>query len=160
MMRLTSVITASFCAAHRLMDPQFGKCQYIHGHNWQARVTLEYAPSDGVEILDFAEAKARLRDWIDDSWDHAFIVQKNDEQSVAAIGEFNKAASRVENGVKAKVFTLSVAPTCEALASFLFHHVLPMLFNVAETGIKKVEVTESGDWSTAGVIETDLHWPK
>lgn len=83
----TSVtVRVRFEAAHRL--PQLdGKCRSLHGHSWQAWVTIAASvdPDTGVAV-DMGHVKSRLQAWVDEHLDHATLLGDNDPL-VGAIGE-------------------------------------------------------------------------
>ena len=67
-----------FCYGHRLLDYD-GKCKNLHGHNAKVLITLEAASLDGLGmVLDFADIKRVIQQWIDDHLDHRMILRKDD----------------------------------------------------------------------------------
>ena len=67
-----------FCYGHRLFNYS-GKCKHLHGHNGKAVVTLEGEKLDNRGMLvDFAEIKATIRQWIDDNLDHNLLLWRDD----------------------------------------------------------------------------------
>jgi 6-pyruvoyltetrahydropterin/6-carboxytetrahydropterin synthase len=114
-MPLTVMRRVRFCAGHRLLGHE-GKCAALHGHNYTAEfhVTAEVVDSVG-RVIDFAELKTLLKGWIDEHWDHGFVLWDRDE-----------AASRAVRSVEPhKLFLLPVNPTAEHLAAHLLHDVCP-----------------------------------
>lgn len=69
-----------FCAGHRLMNHP-GKCRFLHGHNYVARVTVYGTPNDyhstGI-VMDFGVMKEIIGGWIDKNWDHNMILHEDD----------------------------------------------------------------------------------
>lgn len=65
--------------AHRLPELP-GKCQSLHGHSWQAWVTLDgpVSPRSGV-VVDFSAAKNAIQRWVDDRLDHATMLGSADK---------------------------------------------------------------------------------
>ena len=67
-------IEITFDSGHRLLDYD-GKCAYPHGHTYRAEVFLKSQSLDSLGLVfDFTELKGRVKDWIDDNWDHAFSI--------------------------------------------------------------------------------------
>ncbi|OPY79489.1 MAG: 6-carboxy-5,6,7,8-tetrahydropterin synthase [Syntrophorhabdus sp. PtaU1.Bin153] len=61
-----------FSAAHSLTG-YHGKCEDIHGHNFQVEVFIKgQQPEDGGMVIDFTVLKRRLREVLD-PLDHKFI---------------------------------------------------------------------------------------
>jgi 6-pyruvoyltetrahydropterin/6-carboxytetrahydropterin synthase len=57
--------------AHRLMNLP-GKCQQIHGHGMQVKLTISGVLNDQGILggLDFHSVKKTFRSYLDDTWDH------------------------------------------------------------------------------------------
>ena len=71
-----------FDSGHRLLDYQ-GKCAYPHGHTYRAEVFVKADSLDSLGLVfDFAELKGRIKAWIDDNWDHAFLVNSRDQELI------------------------------------------------------------------------------
>jgi 6-pyruvoyltetrahydropterin/6-carboxytetrahydropterin synthase len=74
-----------FDSGHRLLDYQ-GKCAYPHGHTYRAEVFVKAASLDSLGLVfDFAELKGRIKAWIDDNWDHAFLVNSQDRELIQGL---------------------------------------------------------------------------
>jgi 6-pyruvoyltetrahydropterin/6-carboxytetrahydropterin synthase len=74
----TISIRHNFEAGHRLPHLE-GKCQSLHGHSFWAEVWIEAQGSlhEGIAV-EYGEAKAFLRGWIDTHWDHGLILGRDD----------------------------------------------------------------------------------
>ncbi len=127
----------SFCAGHRLLGHE-GKCAFFHGHNY--KVDVEVASREGGAVLDevgrivdFAVIKRRLLGWIDEHWDHGFIVSAEDENGIAAL-------RLVEPG---KTFVLPYNPTAENMARYLLEVVAPQTLGDLPIVVKRIVVWET-----------------
>ena len=100
-----------FDAAHRLLNYN-GKCAVPHGHSYQAEIRFESEDLDGLGMsIDFGDVKRPLKDWIDENWDHAFLVNDSDEEMVSALHALSES----------KIYAFeSVNPTAEVMAKTLF----------------------------------------
>lgn len=98
-------LTFRWPMGHRILGLTGGgeKCRNIHGHNWVADVTF---PNDTGK-LEFGDVKAAIGDWIDEQWDHGFILAADDPFREYLIAE----------GLKR--YTLDEPPTTEAIAEEL-----------------------------------------
>jgi len=115
-MSLTVMRRVRFCAGHRLLGHE-GKCAALHGHNYTAEFHVTAAKVDAVgRVIDFAELKSRLKGWIDEHWDHGFVLWDRDEVAIRAIRSVEPH----------KLFLLPVNPTAEHLAQYLLHDVCPV----------------------------------
>lgn len=64
---------------HRVVGHN-GKCQYLHGHNYRIHFTIE-ANKELNElgmVLDFAVIKETLCEWLEERWDHKFLIWEDD----------------------------------------------------------------------------------
>jgi 6-pyruvoyltetrahydropterin/6-carboxytetrahydropterin synthase len=97
-----------FCYGHRLLDYQ-GKCRHLHGHNGRVLITIEASGLDkrGM-VLDFAEIKRVLHQWIDESLDHRMILHRNDPV-VAILKEAGEPICLLDDN-----------PTAENIARLIF----------------------------------------
>ena len=65
-------IKSNFSAAHNLRDYK-GKCENLHGHNWNVEVSVEsdILNKEGM-VVDFIELKRIVKDLLD-NLDHKYI---------------------------------------------------------------------------------------
>lgn len=114
-MSLTIMRRIKFCAGHRLFQHK-GKCEHFHGHNYVAEFFVTGQTVDAVgRVLDFAELKARVKGWIDQHWDHSFIVYQAD----------TNARQALELVKPMRMFLLPYNPTAENMARYLLEEVCP-----------------------------------
>lgn len=61
------------------------KCANLHGHNY--RITFTVTPDAALDevgrVLDFSVIKGRLCMWLEDEWDHRFMVWEHDPRAAA-----------------------------------------------------------------------------
>ncbi len=127
-MQLTIMRRIKFCAGHRLYG-HGGKCEHFHGHNYVADffVTGEEVDSVG-RVLDFADLKARVKGWIDEHWDHSFLVFEKD----------TNAREALEMVQPKRLFVMPYNPTAENMARYLLEEMCPKA--LAGSGAKAVRV--------------------
>lgn len=127
-MSLTIMRRIKFCAGHRLFR-HGGKCEFFHGHNYIAEFYVSGDTVDSVgRVIDFAELKARLKGWIDEHWDHGFLLSEKDENGINAIGMADPS----------KVYVLPYNPTAENMARHLLDTICPTLLE--GTGVRATKV--------------------
>jgi 6-pyruvoyltetrahydropterin/6-carboxytetrahydropterin synthase len=87
----------------------------MHGHNYVAFIECEaIADLDSVgRVVDFSTIKERVGGWIDNVWDHGFIVFDEDDEVL-------KALSCMPRGSE-KMFSMPANPTAENMAEYLFY---------------------------------------
>ncbi len=67
-----------FCYGHRLCDFS-GPCQYLHGHNGRAEITLTADELDRQGMVyEFGALKQVLKDWVDQTLDHRVLLRQDD----------------------------------------------------------------------------------
>jgi len=132
----------TFCAGHRLLRHE-GKCAHFHGHNY--KVDIEVMPRGGGcvlddvgRIVDFSVIKRRLLGWIDEHWDHGFIVWAEDSNAIAAL----------ELVEPRKMFVLPSNPTAENMARYLLEVVAPEVLGDLPIVVRRIVVWET-DTSSA-----------
>ena len=134
-MSLTIMRRIKFCAGHRLYR-HGGKCEFFHGHNYIADF---YVTGKGIDqvgrVIDFAELKSRFKGWIDEHWDHGFILSEEDANGIAA-------ARMVE---PSKCYVMPSNPTAENMAIHLLQDICPKLLEGTEVQIAKVVIWETED---------------
>ena len=97
-----------FCYGHRLLHYD-GKCQYLHGHNGKAVITLEGSGLDSRGmVLDFTDIKRTVSRWIDDHLDHRMILHR-DDPVVPVLQEAGEP-----------LYLMDTNPTAENLARLIF----------------------------------------
>ena len=119
-----------FDAAHRVMNEKV-KCFNLHGHRWRVELTFEYedVPALGYAI-DFKEIKRVCGTFLDQMFDHAVILNPQDEKLIAFVKK---------NGWRLYEMGLGndgdYNPSAENIASELWHIFLGF-FRMDEHGIR------------------------
>jgi 6-pyruvoyltetrahydropterin/6-carboxytetrahydropterin synthase len=110
------LVKGNFSAAHNLRDYK-GKCEHLHGHNYNVEVYLEKKnlEKNGIAV-DFSEIKLKLNE----------ILEKLDHKYL------NKDIDFFKNN----------NPSAENIAKFIFTNLKKM---IKKAKIKKVSVWESED---------------
>lgn len=147
-MSLTIMRRIRFCAGHRLYR-HGGKCEFFHGHNYIADFYVSARDVDSVgRVIDFAELKGRFKGWIDEHWDHAFLLNEADTNGIHAIQHVEPS----------KVFLLPYNPTAENMARYLLEHVAAELLEpFADQGVRatKVVIWETPESAAEAAIDVE-----
>ncbi|MBA7705215.1 6-carboxy-5,6,7,8-tetrahydropterin synthase [subsurface metagenome] len=108
-----------------------GKCEVPHGHTFKVEVMVSSDKLDQMGfIVDFVELRDRIGKWIDENWDHAFLVNDQDEELCRALNVLNNK----------KVFTFrNENPTAEVIARHLFEYVYELYGDL----VSRVRIWES-----------------
>ena len=135
-----------FCAGHRLFK-HGGKCEHFHGHNYVADFFVTGDKQDSVgRVMDFADLKAKCKGWLDENWDHSFLVSDEDENAI-------KALRMVE---PCRLFVMPYNPTAENMAKYLLDEVCPILLNGFGGAATRVRIWETDEsYAEASIDQHD-----
>ena len=120
-----------FCAGHRVHGHE-NKCANLHGHNYvllvTARAIKTHAELDRIgRVVDFSVLNERIGGWIDEKWDHGFLLWKHDNDAIEAVAKVQKQ----------KCYLMQNNPTAENMAK----HILDLSGSLLEdTGVELVNV--------------------
>lgn len=103
------------CFGHRVMNHE-SKCRHLHGHNYRFYFVIE--AMEGLDelgrVLDFSVIKETLCQWLEEHWDHRFLLFVEDPylptleqlspESIVAV-PFNPTAENI-----AQYMLLTIAP--------------------------------------------------
>ena len=65
------------CAGHRVYGHE-SKCAHLHGHNYRIHFKIA-GDLDGIgRVIDFSIIKSKLCMWLEDNWDHKFLIYDQD----------------------------------------------------------------------------------
>ena len=135
-MSITVMRKVDFCAGHRLLGHE-GKCANLHGHNYIAEFHITGNEIDELgRVVDFADIKRLFKGWIDDHWDHGFILWDQDQNALDAIGQVRPN----------KIYRLPYNPTAENLARYLITEIGPQLISTIrgyDLSLSKVVIWET-----------------
>lgn len=133
MSRVEAVRKFTFCAGHRVYGHE-SKCSNLHGHNYTLYV---HAMADELDdlgrVIDFSVLKEKLDPWIQDQWDHTFLVYEHDLELLTIMPLAPK---------KKPWFICPFNPTAENMALYLMKEVFPKLLP-SNIEISKVELWET-----------------
>lgn len=124
-----------FSAGHRVVNHE-SKCQHLHGHNY--RVHFRTSPEDGEaldslgRVLDFGVIKSLLCEWLEDHWDHKFLIWEDDPYLPELVKFFPDS-----------LVVVPFNPTAENMAIYLVEVIGPVLLEGTGTVLQEVEIEET-----------------
>lgn len=126
----TDRIELMFDAGHRLLKYK-GKCESPHGHTFRAEIMLSSEKLDKMGfVADFVELRDRIGKWVDEHWDHAFLINDQDQELLSV---FNSLTEK-------KIFVFhNENPTAEVMAKYLYDNVHRLYGDL----VSKVRIWES-----------------
>lgn len=111
-----------------------GKCQNLHGHNYALEIYVTGQAQDEIgRILDFKQLKTSVKSWLDDHWDHAFVLWERDENGLAAI----------RSSEPHRIYELKSNPTAENMAIHFLDEIAPRILQGSGAEAYKVRLWES-----------------
>lgn len=120
-----------FCAGHRVAGHE-NKCAHLHGHNYRIYFHCTAEQTDNLgRVIDFSVIKATLCNWLEDNWDHRFLVWEEDPLA-------NDIAKLDDATVK-----LPFNPTAENMAQYLVETVAPQQLKGSGVTLHKCVVEET-----------------
>ena len=117
---------------HRVSGHE-SKCAHLHGHNYRVHFTVRAESLDTVgRVLDFSVIKTRLCVWLEENWDHKFLIWASDEARDALL---------LLDPVGVHVVPFN--PTAERMAEYLVNVVGPMQLHGTGCTLVHVRVEET-----------------
>ena len=130
---ITATRYHDFSYGHRVHGHE-GACTHLHGHNGRAHFTVR--PVAGLDamgrVLDFSVIKTRLCDWLEQHWDHRFLIYEQDPW-----------ASDLKLLDPEGVVLVGFNPTAERMAQHLLHIVGPAQLQHTHCLLESVVVEET-----------------
>ena len=132
MAKITATRYHDFSTGHRVYGHE-SKCAHLHGHNYRIHLTIEAEELDSVgRVLDFSAIKEYLCYWLEDNWDHKFLVWENDP--------FAKTLKELDpEGTVVVQFN----PTAENMGQYLVEHVGPKQLAGTNARLVSVNIEET-----------------
>ena len=124
-----------FSAGHRVYGHE-SKCAHLHGHNYRVHFELKPIPGgdlDGIgRVIDFSIIKSLLCEWLEQEWDHKFLIFHEDPMMGALV-------QADPDGVVITQFN----PTAENMALHLLNTVAPTLLAGTFTEVASIRIDET-----------------
>ena len=139
---LTATRHHDFSYGHRVLGHE-NKCKLLHGHN--GRVTFVCAKNETEtdkigRVIDFNVIKLTLCQWIEDNWDHKFLLYHNDPVSKAIFSSLNDSYKNDTLKIwNDSIVLVPFNPTAENMAKFLVTNVGPK--ELKNRGVRLISCT-------------------
>ena len=138
---ITCTRRIQFCAGHRVLGHE-NKCAHPHGHNYVVLVEAAAPDLDDVgRIIDFSVLKHQVGGWIEDTWDHGFLIFREDLE----LHDFF-------DGSPWKYFLMDRNPTAENMAELLLRDVGPLVLEGTDVTLTKVTLWETENCFATAVL--------
>lgn len=125
--QVTAARYHDFSYGHVVLNHE-SKCANLHGHNGRVHFTVVAPQMDAVgRVMDFSVIKALLCEWVEENWDHKFLISQDHPLAVPL--------SHMDPTVVVCPFN----PTAENMAAFLLHVIGPQ--QLKGTGVALMDVS-------------------
>lgn len=126
-MRITAERYHDISCGHRVYQHE-SKCANAHGHNYRVHFTVDAPALDAIgRVLDFSVIKSHLCMWLEDNWDHKFLLWQDDPWS------------KIFPEIDPTTVIVPFNPTAENIADHLVNVVAPM--QLKGTGARLIKCT-------------------
>lgn len=126
---------------HRVVGHE-SKCKFLHGHNYRLHFTIASNTPDDLDdigrVLDFGVIKTHLCEWLEQHWDHKFLIWDEDPML-----EYLMVIS------PESMLPVPFNPTAENMAKYMVEIVGPHLLNNTGTHLVKCVIEETRKCSAA-----------
>ena len=142
-MKQTITRKGSFDAGHRVMHERV-KCFNIHGHLYQYELTFEYETMKDIGYaIDFKEIKRIACQYIDDYYDHGFILNPMDTVMFEACVDTKSKFRTMVFGMTIGAEDIFCNPTAENIAKDLFLSIKYLMAQFHELKLTNVRLYET-----------------
>jgi len=98
---------------HRVYGHE-SKCKYLHGHNYRVHFECAGELDELGRVIDFGVIKDKLCMWLEDNYDHKFLVWEKDPLSKLREYDFEQS-----------LVVVPYNPTAENIAKYLVETIAP-----------------------------------
>jgi len=132
--KIEAVRKFHFCSGHRVLGHE-SKCANMHGHNYILWVHAEAPSLDQLgRVIDFSVLKEKIDPWIQEKWDHTFLISEQDSE----LKKLEPLAPK-----KKAWFICPFNPTAENMGKYLLEIVIPELLSGTGVRVNQIELQET-----------------
>lgn len=121
------------CFGHRVVNHE-SKCRHLHGHNYRFHFAIEAL--EGLDelgrVLDFSVIKDTLCQWLEEHWDHKFLLFEEDPY-LPTLQELSPES----------IVVVPFNPTAENIAHYMLMEVAPALLKPLGCQLVECRVEET-----------------
>ena len=119
-----------FCCGHRVCGHE-NKCANLHGHNYRFHFTVEGEQDDLGRVIDFSVIKSTLCQWVEDEWDHRFLLWKDDPLATSL------------SVIDSSVVLVPFNPTAENMAEYMVEIIAPKVLKNTNVTLTELTIDET-----------------
>ncbi|MBR8765196.1 6-pyruvoyl trahydropterin synthase family protein [Porphyromonas levii] len=131
------------CCGHRVVNHE-SKCKHLHGHNYRFHFAIEAeAGLDELgRVLDFSVIKDTLCEWLEEHWDHKFLIYDRDP-FLPTLKELSPES----------LVVVPFNPTAENIAEYMLSQIAPPLLAPYQCRLTEVRIEETRKCSVTAQLE-------
>lgn len=139
--RITITRRLEFDAGHTVTRHE-SKCAHLHGHRYVAEIACSSFELDKIgRVIDFGEVKRLVGTWIDENWDHKFLIFAEDPRRAS-----------LELIDKGSIVVVPYNPTAENMSKDL-HNTAFRLLQGLDIDVDRLRLYETPNgWADSVVI--------
>jgi len=123
---------------HRVVGHE-GKCRFLHGHNYRIHFSLAADALDEIgRVVDFSVIKSRLCMWLEDNFDHKFLIWEQDEM-----------LNQLQAITAESLVVVPFNPTAENIARYLVEVIAPKQLEELQVKLIACKVEETAKCSAS-----------
>jgi len=131
-MSIVAIRYHDFSMGHTVTGHE-GKCRFLHGHNYRVYFHVEAPELDAIgRVMDFSVIKNLLCEWLEEEWDHRFVVSSLDPRA-KHLKEIDPDGTVI----------VDFNPTAENLSKYLVTVIGPKVLKGTGCELIKVNIEES-----------------
>lgn len=120
------------CCGHRVVGHE-SKCKHLHGHNYRFHFSVEAVKLDELgRVLDFSVIKSTLCEWLEQTWDHKFLMWEQDPYMETLL-ELSEESMVI----------VPFNPTAENMAQYILEVVAPSLLSPYDCRLVSCRIEET-----------------
>lgn len=117
---------------HRVHQHE-SKCAHLHGHNYRFHFSVKAPSLDSVgRVMDFSVIKEKLCMWLEDNWDHKFLLWEDDP-----------LVPVLQSADPEGLVIVPFNPTAENMALYILNIVAPAALHGTEVVLTEVTIEET-----------------
>lgn len=150
MIRLTAYRYHDISFGHRVHGHE-NKCSGLHGHNYRVHFYAAAPKLDSLgRVIDFSVLKSKLCMWLEDNWDHKFLLWNKDPllDVLRGVPRLDGTISEAVDAIVAVPFN----PTAENIADHLLRVIGPQQLSNSEVALYRVGVDETRKCSAVAEV--------
>ena len=122
----------TFEAGHRVYGHE-SKCANLHGHSYKVEIEAVADLDSLGRVIDFSVLKERVGGWLDEHWDHGFVIWFKDAEASFALSELKTQ----------KLYRMPYNPTAENMARHLLEDICPLVLRGLGVTVTSVLIRET-----------------